>query len=181
MRQWAVDEPPAPLTYPVLVDRDHALAELYGVVNVPSTVWIDEDGRIARPPVIAPADDKFKEFTQIDSTAHHAALRRWVRDGVAPLTPDEVRARHEAPTPELQAARVERRLAMYLLRAGRADLAETHLARAARARAERLHDPPGLDAGTGARPVRPGVLRLLAALGGRRPSGLRRRLTRMTR
>ena len=130
MRQWAVDEPPAPLTYPVLVDRDHALAELYGVVNVPSTVWIDEDGRIARPPVIAPADDKFKEFTQIDSTAHHAALRRWVRDGVAPLTPDEVRARHEAPTPELQAARVERRLAMYLLRAGRADLAETHLARA---------------------------------------------------
>ena len=130
MRQWAVDEPPAPLTYPVLVDRDHALAELYDVVNVPSTVWIGEDGRIARPPVIAPADDKFKEFTQIDSTAHHAALRRWVRDGVAPLTPDQVRARREAPTPELQAARVERRLAMYLLRAGRPDLAETHLARA---------------------------------------------------
>jgi hypothetical protein len=130
VRQWAVDEPPAPLTYPVLVDRDHALAELYGVVNVPSTVWIDEDGRIARPPAIAPADDKFKDFTQIDSTIHHTALRRWVCDGVAPLSSDEIRARRAAPTRELQTARVERRLAMYLLRAGRRDLAEDHLARA---------------------------------------------------
>jgi hypothetical protein len=114
----------------VLVDRDHTLAELYGVVNVPSTVWIDEDGRIARPPAIAPADDTFKDFTQIDSTIHHAALRRWVRDGTPPLSPAEILARREAPTPELQLARAERRLAMYLLRAGAAERAQVHLARA---------------------------------------------------
>ncbi len=130
VRQWALAEPPTPLTYPVLVDRDHTLAEAYGIVNVPSTVWIDEAGRIVRPPAITPADNKFKEFTEIDADAAQAALRRWVRDGVAPLATDEIRARQEPPTPELQAARAERRLAMHLLRAGEPDLAETHLARA---------------------------------------------------
>ena len=130
VRHWARDEPPAPLGYPVLVDRDHVVAERYGIVNVPTTVWIDEDGTIVRPPAIAPADDKFRDFTQIDSSLHHDALRRWVRDDVAPLTDDEVRARQSAPAAELQAARTERRLAMHLLRAGRRDDAERHLAAA---------------------------------------------------
>jgi peroxiredoxin len=130
VRHWARDEPPVPLSYPVLVDRDHVVAERYGIVNVPTSVWIDEEGTIVRPPAIAPADDKFRDFTQIDSSLHHDALRRWVRDDVAPLSEDEVRTRQTAPTPEVQAARTERRLAMYLLRAGRTDDAERHLAAA---------------------------------------------------
>lgn len=130
MRQWAVDEPSAPLTYPVLVDRDHALAESYGIVNVPTTVWIDEAGRIVRPPAIAPADDKFKDFTQLESGPHHEALRRWVLAGEPPLSAGEVRARLERPSAELRTARAERRLAMHLLRAGHEDLAGAHLARA---------------------------------------------------
>jgi peroxiredoxin len=130
VRHWARDEPPTPLSYPVLVDRDHVVAERYGIVNVPTTVWIDEDGTIVRPPAIAPADDKFRDFTQIDSSLHHDALRRWVRDGVAPLSDDEMCARQTAPTAEVQAARTERRLAMYLLRAGRRDDAERHLSAA---------------------------------------------------
>jgi len=130
VRHWAREELPEPLGYPVLVDRDHVVAERYGIVNVPTTVWIDEDGTIVRPPAIAPADDKFRDFTQIDSSLHHDALRRWVRDDVAPLSDDEVAARQSAPSAELQAARAERRLAMHLLRAGRRDEAERHLAAA---------------------------------------------------
>ena len=33
-------------TYLTLIDRDHRLAELYDMVNVPEAVWIDEAGRL---------------------------------------------------------------------------------------------------------------------------------------
>jgi peroxiredoxin len=127
VRQWAIDEPTEPTRLPVLVDRDHLIAERYGVVNVPSSVWIDEDGRIVRPPAIAPGDDQFREFTDIDSSVHHDELRRWVRDGELPVEQHEV-ARHQLdPSDDLQHARAERRLAMHLLRAGRSDAATRHL------------------------------------------------------
>ena len=37
-------------TYPCLIDRTHHVAELYHMVNVPQATWIDETGRIVRPP-----------------------------------------------------------------------------------------------------------------------------------
>ena len=66
-------------------------------------------------------DDKFKDFTQIDSSVHHRALRRWVIDGVAPLSDTEISDRQVPPDPEVQQARAERRLAVHLLRAGHRD------------------------------------------------------------
>jgi len=93
-------------------------------------VWIDEEGFVVRPPSIAPADDRFKDFTQLDSSVHHDALRAWVHDGVAPLGDEELRARLTPPSAELQVARAERRLAMHLLRADAPDAAEHALARA---------------------------------------------------
>lgn len=100
------------------------------MINVPTTIWVDVDDRVVRPPAIAPADDRFIEFTKFSAFPHHDALRAWVRDDVVPMADDEVRARRSAPPPELQLARAERRLAMYLLRAGREDLGHAHLDRA---------------------------------------------------
>ncbi len=127
VRQWALDEPPSPTRLPVLVDRDHLVAERFGVINVPSTVWIDEEGRIVRPPAIAPGDDQFREFTKIDSSVHHDELRRWVREGDLPVDEQEIARRQVDPDDDLQQARAERRLAMHLHRMGRTDDAARHL------------------------------------------------------
>src|SRR6185312_5616078 len=49
-------------TYPCLVDREHLVADLYDMVNVPTAVWIDEDGRIVRPPEPAGTNDAFRSM-----------------------------------------------------------------------------------------------------------------------
>jgi peroxiredoxin len=127
-RPWVQEVDPQ-LTFPVLVDPEQVTAERYGMVNVPSVVWIDEDDHIVRAPTIAPGDDAFRSFTDIDSATHHDALRRWVVDGVAPEA--DAAAPTNPTTPELQLARAEHRLALVLWRAGRDEAAERHYARAA--------------------------------------------------
>ena len=52
------------VTYPVLMDKDHILTELYAISNVPSVLWIDEDGKI----VLETTFGKFAfAFEEIDS------------------------------------------------------------------------------------------------------------------
>ena len=33
-------------THPSVIDTEHVLTELYHIVNVPTMIWIDEDGRM---------------------------------------------------------------------------------------------------------------------------------------
>jgi hypothetical protein len=117
-------------TFPVLLDRDHIVADLYGFINVPTGVWIDEDGRLVRPAGPVFGDNSFTEFHGIDSTVHHGELRSWVLDGELPA-PAVVREGIMAPTREEQEGRAEHRLAVHLLRAGRKESAARHFDRAA--------------------------------------------------
>ena len=126
-RPWIEEAHP---TYPALIDVDHTVAEGYGIVNIPAVVWIDEENRIVRPAEITPADDRFRAFTHIDSTIHHAQLRAWVREGVRPLDDAAVRRGLVRPQPAEQEARAERRLAAWLHRAGHAEAAARHFDRA---------------------------------------------------
>lgn len=126
-REWIAAADPS---YPALVDPDHLTAERLGIINVPTVVWIDEDDNVVRAPVMAPVDDLFREFTNVDAAVHHEQLRAWVRDGVLPFDEEEARARVLQPSPEEQMARTERRLGAYLHRIGRDDRAGAHFARA---------------------------------------------------
>jgi hypothetical protein len=50
-------------THPSLVDPRHVVADLFNMVNVPTVVWIDERGRIARPNDVAFGTDTFRHIT----------------------------------------------------------------------------------------------------------------------
>jgi hypothetical protein len=117
-------------THPSLIDTRHALADLYNIVNVPTSLWIDEQGRIVRPNDVAFGTDTFRQITSIDSAKYLAALRGWVR-GEAPALP-AARARQLQPVPSAadQEARAEFGLAEWLWEQGRHDAAERHFVRA---------------------------------------------------
>jgi hypothetical protein len=70
-----------PLTYTVLIDEKHLVSKLYNMVNVPTGVWINEQGRIVRPNEVAFVDDRFKNFTGMDSEPYLNALKDWAEKG----------------------------------------------------------------------------------------------------
>lgn len=89
-------------TYPVLMDKDHVLTELYAISNVPSVIWIDENQKISRPAASEFGTDTFSEITGISRENHMQQVRDWVRDEtlpedssyeVADLSEDEIQAR----------------------------------------------------------------------------------------
>jgi hypothetical protein len=112
--------------HPSLVDTEHRLADLYRIVNVPTVYWIDERGRIVRPADVAFGSDMFKDMTGIESAPHLEALRKWVKEGVAPFREDEARTLQPLPTAREQLARTEFALAWHLHKQGRGAAAERH-------------------------------------------------------
>ena len=128
VRPW-VDE--ASATFPVLVDSDHRFVDAYGIRNVPTVVWIDEEDRIVQPNRAAFGDDEFIDFTGVPAGPHLAALERWVEQGEKPFEDDAaLRASQALPSDDDQLARAEFRLALSLHRRGAEAAAERHFDRA---------------------------------------------------
>ena len=100
------------------------------MINVPTAVWIDEEGRIARPADVMFADDKFIDFHGIRSEPYLDALRAWVKDGRSPMNEEEVRRYQTLPTEDQQMARAEFSLAWHLHKSGSTEAAERHFVRA---------------------------------------------------
>ena len=136
-------------TYPVLIDREHRLAELYGVVNVPQAVWIDEAGRIVRPAEAAGAYEGFRRMdrqtrevpeeaarlTAQAKATYVDAVRDWVLRGAASehaFSDEQARAHLPALTEDTAAAQAMFRLGQLLLRRGERDEAARWLAEASR-------------------------------------------------
>lgn len=133
----AVDESPdharpwveeAGCTFPVVYDRDRVAVEALGIINVPTVIWIDEDGRIVRPHDAQFPNDNLIAFHGKPAAPHLEALRRWVVDGEPPLSAAEVREATRYPTDEEQLARAHFRVGVHLLRDGREEAAARHFA-----------------------------------------------------
>jgi hypothetical protein len=117
-------------THPALIDPHHVVPDLYNMVNVPTVVWIDERGRLARPNDVAFGTDTFRHITGIEAPHHLGLLRAWVRGDLAPLGDAETRARLTLPAETDQQARAEFGLGQWLFTRGRVDAAARHFTRA---------------------------------------------------
>jgi len=118
------------ITMPVLYDPNHVLTELYAISNVPTVVWIDEEDRIVRPNGAAFGTDTFADFTGVESAPHLDEVRRWVREGVVPVTEDEARHAVGDLSSDEVLARLHFRVAAEARRRGDKEATRRHLARA---------------------------------------------------
>jgi hypothetical protein len=129
-----------------LIDAEHRLEDLYNLVNVPQAIWIDEQGRIVRPPETAGSTDHFRRMDLKTRTmapkdqeermaarqAYLDAVRAWVTTGEYALTASAARANLPKVTPEIAEARARFRLGVWLRAQGRIGEGDKQLAEASR-------------------------------------------------
>jgi len=129
-----------------LIDAEHRLEDLYNLVNVPQAIWIDEQGRIVRPPETAGSTDhsrrmdlKTRTMTPKDQEerlaarqAYLDAVRAWVTTGTHALPADAARLNLPKVTPEIAEARARFRLGVWLRAHGRAGEGDKQMAEASR-------------------------------------------------
>ncbi len=130
--------------HPSLIDEAHVSDELFGFVNVPNGVWIDEDGMIVRPaepahPGRNPANESFRKIDtatvlpdvaemlvearkiKSDPDIYVEMIDDWIandRDSRYALAPDEVIRRSDPRTNAEATAAAEFELGQHLHRAG---------------------------------------------------------------
>ena len=108
-------------TYTVLIDEKHLVSKLYNMINVPTGVWIDEHEKIVRPNEVAFVDDRFKDFSGLDSAPYLNALADWVEKGntsIYIMGEERLRGRLTVNNPEIVLAAAEFGLAEHLYKSG---------------------------------------------------------------
>jgi tetratricopeptide (TPR) repeat protein len=124
-----------PLSYTVLIDEQHLVSKLYNMVNVPTGVWINEKGQIVRPNEVAFVDDRFKNFSGLDSAPYLNALKDWVEHGdksAYVMSEDRLREKLAAPDPGIAQAAAEFGLGEQLYKSGHQTEAIPHFKEAQR-------------------------------------------------
>jgi hypothetical protein len=130
--------------HPSLIDQAHITDELFGFVNVPNAVWIDEAGMIVRPAHGAsirksPMRDmdvpeglgritemltEVKKIRTTDVDTYRSAISDWIEKGAESpyaLSPDEVISRSQPRPQEHAQAAASFELGQHLWRAGAHD------------------------------------------------------------
>jgi len=130
--KWITDAKP---TYTALIDQEHLVSKLYNMVNVPTGVWINEQGRIVRPNEVAFVDERFKRFTGLDPAPYLNAVRDWAEKGDKStyiMSEDQLQQKLAPPDPNLAMASAEFGLGEQLYKAGHSAEAIPHFKEAQR-------------------------------------------------
>jgi tetratricopeptide (TPR) repeat protein len=121
--------------YTVLIDSTHVVTRLYDMVNVPTAVWINEQGRIVRPNEVAYVDDRFRPLHHIEAAPYLDGIRDWVKNGERSpwvVSESELKKRLAPQNPEHAKAAAEFALAEYLSHTNRGPDAIPHYKEAQR-------------------------------------------------
>ena len=127
---WITAAHPA---FTVLIDEKHLVSKLYNMVNVPTGVWLDEQGRFVRPNEVAFVDDRFKNFTGLDSAPYLNALKDWAEKGpksVYAIPENKLEQKLTVNDPNALMASAEFGLGEYLYKAGHLQQAIEHFKQA---------------------------------------------------
>jgi tetratricopeptide (TPR) repeat protein len=130
--QWITAAKP---TLTALIDEKHLVSKLYNMVNVPTGVWINEQGRIVRPNEVAFVDDRFKQFTGLESSVYVNALKDWAEKGEKSqyvMSEDQLREKVAANDPNVAMAAAEFGLGEQLYKTGHGTEAIPHFKEAQR-------------------------------------------------
>jgi len=139
--------------HPSLIDAGHELDAALGVINVPTGVWVDEEGMLVRPPEVAhPGTSVLRDMLtqygipkegpeiireqilaaskiRVDPEKYGAAIRDWAEKGADSeyaLSPDEVVERSRPRPPELSQAAAHFELGVHLHAEGELEAARRH-------------------------------------------------------
>ena len=121
--------------YTALIDEKHLVSKLYNMVNVPTGVWVNEEGKIVRPNEVAFVDDRFKTFTGLDSEPYLTALKDWVEKGgksAYAMSEEKLRERLTVNDPNFILAAAQFGLGEYLYKNGHLTEAIPHFKEAQR-------------------------------------------------
>jgi hypothetical protein len=149
-REWIEAAAPG---YVCLIDREHHVADLYNMVNVPQAVWIDENGKIVRPAETAGSHDGWRSMDRADmsmaddvvalmgkaQTTYVDAVRDWAINGAASkhaFDAGTARAHLDLPDANVALANANFRLGAFLRKSGNADEGDTFLKAASDLRPE---------------------------------------------
>ncbi len=139
----------ADASYPCLIDREHRVADLYNMVNVPQAVWIDEQGHMVRPSENAGAYESFRsldrstgkipeavaEIGAKSRQTYLAAIRDWVAKGEVSehvFDTSAARAHVSVMQDDIALAHANFRLGLYLLRQGKTEEGDAFMREASR-------------------------------------------------
>jgi tetratricopeptide (TPR) repeat protein len=122
-------------TYTALIDEKHLVSKLYNMVNVPTGVWINEEGKIVRPNETAFVDDRFKSFSGLDAAPYLTGLKDWVEKGdksAYVMSDEKLREKLEINDPNFIMAAAEFGLGENLYKSGHLQEAIPHFKEAQR-------------------------------------------------
>jgi len=127
----------AKATFTSLVDANHAVSSAFQFVNVPTSVWIDERGRVVRPGEPAWTTSRTSTFggktLVTEGEPYVAALRDWVINGDRSqyaLSDDEFARRVKRRSASEMEAEASFKLAVWFTQSGNAERAGPYFKRA---------------------------------------------------